>query len=203
MSLVKVYGPLADFVGQKEFHADINTAAESIRMLLANFPGLEGHMCSQDYQIIVDEEEFGLEDLDRPVGKGDISIVPVVLGAGNTGKIIAGIALVGLVIWSGGIGGSLAAGFKFQAGKLGGAWVASTLTSVGAYLTLSGVAGLLTPTPEIPDISQDPRVDKSFNFSGIQNTSTAGVPVPVVMGLTLPGSVVISAGIDTVQVEAT
>jgi predicted phage tail protein len=50
------------------------------------------------------------------------------------------------------------------------------------------------------DSEGDPR--KSFSFSGIQNTNRAGVPVPVVYGETLVGSVVISAGIDIVQVSA-
>ena len=40
-----------------------------------------------------------------------------------------------------------------------------------------------------------------FNFSGITNTNSAGVPVPIVLGRTITGSVVVSAGIDTVQVD--
>jgi predicted phage tail protein len=37
---------------------------------------------------------------------------------------------------------------------------------------------------------------ESYSFSGIQNTSRQGTPVPVVYGETIVGSVVISAGID-------
>jgi predicted phage tail protein len=73
----------------------------------------------------------------------------------------------------------------------------------GASLVLGGVAQLLTPTPKVPqgaDKQDDPR--KSYSFSGVQNTSRAGTPVPIVYGETLVGSVVISAGIDTVQVAA-
>jgi predicted phage tail protein len=70
----------------------------------------------------------------------------------------------------------------------------------GIGLVLGGVAQLLTPTPKISQDEGDPR--KSFSFSGIQNTNRAGVPVPVVYGETLVGSVVISAGIDIVQVSA-
>jgi predicted phage tail protein len=71
---------------------------------------------------------------------------------------------------------------------------------LGVSLVLGGVAQLLTPTPKISKDEGDPR--KSFSFSGIQNVSRAGVPVPVVYGETLVGSVVISAGIDIVQVAA-
>jgi predicted phage tail protein len=54
--------------------------------------------------------------------------------------------------------------------------------------------------PQGADTQDDPR--KSYSFSGIQNTSRQGVPVPIVYGETVVGSVVISAGIDTVQVVA-
>jgi predicted phage tail protein len=81
--------------------------------------------------------------------------------------------------------------------------VALTVGVIGAQLVLGGVAQLLTPVPTVPQgagSDNDPR--KTFNFSGIQQTSRQGVPVPCVYGLTLVGSVVISAGVDTVQVQA-
>jgi len=69
-------------------------------------------------------------------------------------------------------------------------------------LVLTGIAGLLTPMPTsvMNQDENDPR--KSFSFSGIQNTSRAGLPVPVVYGEILVGRVVVSAGIDIVQVAA-
>jgi predicted phage tail protein len=67
---------------------------------------------------------------------------------------------------------------------------------------LGGVAQLLTPTPTQqaagPDTPNDPR--KSYSFSGIQNVSRQGVPVPIVYGETIVGSVVLSAGINTEEV---
>ena len=78
--------------------------------------------------------------------------------------------------------------------------VASVVGNIGVGLALSGVAGMLTPVPGVPDSEQDPR--RSFSFSGIQNSSRAGVAIPVIYGSkVLVGSVVISAAIDTVQVE--
>ena len=53
------------------------------------------------------------------------------------------------------------------------------------------------PTPTMPE--DDPRI--SFNFSGTQNTSRAGTPVPIVYGEIITGSVVISGAIDTEQVQ--
>jgi predicted phage tail protein len=81
-----------------------------------------------------------------------------------------------------------------------GSQAVTVIAGIGLSLVLGGVAQLLTPTPKLSQDEGDPR--KSFSFSGIQNTNRAGVPVPVVYGETLVGSVVISAGIDIVQVAA-
>jgi predicted phage tail protein len=105
------------------------------------------------------------------------------------GRIIAGIALVALSFLIIPLGIAAA-----------GAGIATAVGLAGASLLLGGIAQLLTPTPKISKDEGDPR--KSFSFSGIQNTNRAGVPVPVVYGETLVGSVVISAGIDIVQVSA-
>jgi predicted phage tail protein len=86
---------------------------------------------------------------------------------------------------------------------IAGVALSTILFGVGISLVLGGVAQLLTPTPKVltgGDTEQDPR--KSYSFSGIQNTSRQGTPVPIVYGETIVGSIVISAGIDTVQVMA-
>ena len=76
---------------------------------------------------------------------------------------------------------------------------AAIVGNVGLALAISGLAQMLTPVQDIKENEQDPRL--SFNFSGIQNTSRAGVPVPVIYGETMVGSVVISAAIENEQVE--
>jgi predicted phage tail protein len=128
------------------------------------------------------------EELHDPAGAAPISIVPVVAGAGAVGRIIVGIALVAFSLLLPGVGAVIGGALMTKIGLIGGA------------LILTGIAELLTPTPTTSKDEGDPR--KSFSFSGIQNVSRAGVPVPVVYGETLVGSVVISAGIDIVQVSA-
>ena len=71
---------------------------------------------------------------------------------------------------------------------------------IGMLLVLSGVAGLLTPTPELPDEETDPI--KSFSFSGVQQTTRAGTAIPVVYGKTLVGSIPISTKVETNDIEA-
>lgn len=186
---IKLYGKLAKFIGHRVLEADVASAAEAVRFLLANWPELEGHMSDQHYRVTVGTYDLDVEELHHPAGAAPISIVPVVAGAGAVGRIIAGVALIALALFV----PLVAFGIAFNSAVLG----------IGASLVLGGVAQLLTPTPTMlqgADTQDDPR--KSYSFSGIQNTSRQGVPVPIVYGETLVGSVVISAGIDTVQVAA-
>ena len=213
---VRLYGPLAKFVGQRKFLAEISSAGEAVRMLLANFPGLERHMADQHYKVIVDNYESGLDEIHYPASQ-TIKIVPVLGGAGGgVGKVLAGVALVAAAVVLGPVGGGflglgMGVGGGVGLGALG--TVASSLIgAVGAALVLGGTAQLLSPTPQLGQIgpaSMNPRggrntttegtemdPQESYSFSGIQNTSRQGIPVPVVYGETIVGSVVISAGID-------
>lgn len=184
---IRLYGKLAKFIGKRVLEADVATAAEAVRFLVANWPAVEKHMADQHYRVSLGNYDLTVDELHDPAGAQEIKIAPVVVGAGAVGRIIAGIALIAV--------GFLVPGI----GALG----VQLLVGVGASLVLGGVAQLLTPVPQIPqggNTDQDPR--KSYSFSGIQNTSRQGLPVPIVYGETLVGSVVISAGIDTVQVAA-
>jgi len=73
--------------------------------------------------------------------------------------------------------------------------------NLGIYLALSGAAQMLTPVPTPPGVSEDP--SQNFSFSGIQNTSRAGTAIPIIYGEIFSGSLVVSAGIDTVQIRGT
>jgi len=211
---IRLYGPLAKFIGQRKFLAEISSAGEAIRMLLANFPGLERHMADQHYKVIVDGYDTDLEEIHYPASQ-TIKIVPVLGGAGGgAGKIVAGIALVAFAIATAGAGaGFLGLGAGLTAGTFTlGAAASVAIGSIGVALVLGGVSQLLSPTPQLAQIGpasqslgggrttttegteMDPQ--ESYSFSGIQNTSRQGTPVPVVYGETIVGSVVISAGID-------
>ena len=200
---IRLYGKLAKFIGRRVLEADVTSAAEAVRFLLANFPQLERHMADQHYRVSVGSYDLEESELHDPAGQEEIKIVPVLQGAGATGRIIAGVALFAIATLATAGGGAIfGAAFAKNIGFL------ALAQGVGASLALGGVAQLLTPVPTIgltpsaagANTDQDPR--KSYSFSGIQNTGRQGVPVPVVYGEILAGSVVISAGIDTVQVSA-
>ena len=193
---IKLYGELAKFLGQKTFEAEVHNAAQAMRFLVVNFPQLEKHMVDRHYKVAVGNWELKEEELTYPNGQEDIKIIPVVGGAGRGfGRFLLGAALIGVGILSG--GATFAGGSFTGVGFLGGA--TAVAGNIGIALALTGIAEMLTPVETIPEREQDPRL--SFNFNGIQNTSRAGVAVPVIYGTTLTGSIVVSAAIDTEQVE--
>ena len=192
MRIVRVYGQLAAFLKRRTFRADVANAAEAVRFLLANFPQLERHMAQHHYRVSAGSYALSADELHDPAGQQEIRLVPVITGAGGgVGKIIAGVALVAFSLLLPGVGAAIGGAAMTQIGLIGGA------------LILGGVSQLLTPTPKIndpaaPKAADDADPRKNYSFSGIQNVSRQGVPVPVVFGLTTVGSVVISAGIDTI-----
>lgn len=215
---IKVYGSLAKFLKRRVFQADVANPAEAVRFLLANFPAVRSHMSDQHYKVLVSDNALDIgdqpEQLHYPIGaEEEIKIVPVMAGAGSgVGKILAGVGLIAAAIILGpaaggflglgaGLGGATGAGAAISLGLIGGA-AATAIGAIGASLVLGGVSQLLTPTPQVgvgnvgdTFSGEDPR--KSYSFSGIQQTSRQGVPVPIVYGETIVGSVVVSSAILT------
>ena len=94
---IKLYGKLAKFIGHRVLEADVATAAEAVRFLLANWPELEAHMNDQHYRVSVGKYDLEAEELHHPAGAAPISFVPVVAGAkSGIFKFIAGVALIAL-----------------------------------------------------------------------------------------------------------
>ena len=48
---IRLYGQLAKSVGKRVLEADIDTAGEAVRFLIANWPELERHMADQYYRV--------------------------------------------------------------------------------------------------------------------------------------------------------
>ena len=199
---VKLYGKLAEFVGHKEFEVKVDSVGKAVSFLIHNFPELEAHMSPQYYQVKVGNYEIDEKEINYPVGQEDIHFIPVISGSGGAKKALLGIALIGIAIALPGAAPAFGFGGFTAAGTGAMAAFSATLANVGLGLTLMGVSEMLFPTPQPQrfESEEDPRL--SFNFGGTQNTSRAGTPVPIVYGEIFTGSVVISAAIDTNQVEA-
>ena len=201
---LKLYGELAKFVGHKEFEIQVDSLAKAVSFLVNNFPQVEKYMNPQYYQVKVGNYAVNQEEIHHPIGQEDIHIVPVITGAGRgVGKILLGAALIASAFFVpqalGMKGLSLGAkGFGFaKAGML-----AKSMVYLGASLVLSGVSDMLFPLPKPKEFNSEQDPQLSFSFSGTQNTSRAGTPVPIVYGEIITGSVVISGAVDTQQIQA-
>tara|TARA_R100001510_G_scaffold54671_1_gene57647 strand:+ start:1823 stop:2398 length:576 start_codon:yes stop_codon:yes gene_type:complete len=186
---IKVYGKLRKFVGKSEFIADINSPREAFSFLLCNFKDIDKHMKEQLYVVTVGAKVI-TEDLLNIQTDKDIKIIPVVHG--NFFSII-----IGAVV-------------KYAAKKYLAKTIIGTIVSyIGTTLILSGVNNLLseqkdTRNPNTSQDSLDPSaLASNYSFTGLTNISNAGVPVNIAYGEILVGSIVVSNGVDTIQVEGT
>ena len=188
---IKVYGTLKKFLGQAEFEVDLNTPREAISFLVCNFKGIEKHMADQLYTIQVGAKVI-TEDLLNFISQDDIKIIPVVHG--NFFPILVGIGAI--------LGGSAITGTF-----IGSTLIATALTTIGTTMIIDGVTSMLTPQQDpVSPVSNQSSLDPSalasnYSFTGLTNISNAGVPVNLVYGEILVGSIVVSNGVDTVQVE--
>ena len=192
-----VYGRLRQFLGQSQFEVAVNNPRQAFAFLIANFPEVENHMTNQLYKVKMGDLEI-TDDLLELRGNGDIKIIPIAVGA-------KGIVIGGLLTAGGAAVGSTLLGSTLLATV-----VSSGLTAVGTSMLIDGVTSIIAPTPQVPNLNaadslsdNDPNVQANFGFNSITNTTRAGVPVPIIYGEVFTGSIVISSGIDTVQVEGT
>ena len=192
---LKVYGTLRKFLGQSEFEVNLNSPRDAISFLVCNFKGIEDHMKEQLYTIQVGAKVI-TEDLLNLNTQDDIKIIPLVHG--NWGFFIG----LGLKFLGGKVGGTL------LGSKLLATFAASALTTIGTSMIIDGVTNLIAPqqNTQAPvgggQDSLDPAaLASNYSFTGLTNISNAGVPVNLVYGEILVGSIVVSNGVDTVQVE--
>ena len=201
---LKLYGELAEFVGHKEFEIQVDSLGKAVSFLVNNFPQVEKYMNPKYYQVKVGNYAVNEEEIHHPIGQEDIHIVPVISGAGGgLGKTLLGAALIGGAF----LFTPLTAGSFFSPIVAPGSFAAASgitkaAVALGGALVLSGVSDMLFPLPKLKEFKSEQDPQLSFSFSGTQNTSRAGTPVPLVYGEIVTGSVVISGAVDTQQVQA-
>ncbi len=188
---IKVYGKLRQFLGRPYFMAAVKSPQQAMSFLTANFEGIQKHMNDQIYKIKMGGRVI-TEDYLSMSGQGDIQIIPIATGSGFIVPILVG-------------GAAVSAGAAITAGAFFGAALLSTaLTIVGTSLLVGGITDLLSPQNPVRDTSSvsniDPNIRGSYSFSGIQNVSNSGVPIPIIYGLVFSGSIIISSGTDNTQI---
>jgi|TARA_Y100000361_G_scaffold18830_1_gene14664 predicted phage tail protein len=210
---VKVYGHLAEHCGQSVFEALVRAPADAIKFLLCNFPGLRGLMRDGYYKVAVGSHDLQIADcpeqLHFPLADDDVvKVIPVVSGAGGgVGKILGGAALITAAILLAPTGaGFLGLGANVLGGTFTlGAAASVAIGGVGAALALGGVSQLISPVPDLPSFDGGDfgggEDRQNLAFQSIGNVDREGVPVPVVYGEMIVGSVVISTDIVAKQIE--
>jgi len=215
MKVVKVYGALKKQLGgQGTFELDVNTPAEAIKALTANFKGLAKWMVESEqhgvaYKVQLGTEVVGEEQIDtllHPWSEREVfSITPVVTGAGRgMGMVLLGAALIGLSfvalpMLGGAFAGGSLAGFGTTAGVYGAAWGSKALGAIGLSMMLGGISQMLSPPP--PDLNmKQANVLQNYSFSGVTNTAQVGTAIPIAYGRLFVGSSVISSGLDVDEV---
>ncbi len=174
---IRLHGALGRKFGRVHRLA-VESAAEAIRALCANFPAFERHLRENSepgYHVWVGRQNIGADDLALPAGRDEpIRISPRIAGAKKGGLLQTIIGVVLVVV---------------------GVFTANPyIIAAGASLALGGVAQMLTP---VPKQGKDGTTENkpSYVFSGAVNTTAQGSPVPVLYGQMIVGSAVISAGI--------
>ncbi len=188
LKTIKLYGDLGKEFG-REFHFDVISPAEALRLLAANFKDFSSFFVgdgTKKYHISVGEESLTQEQVGHPVSSAEvIKVVPYVEGSSDNPvlNIVVGAAIL---YFSGGLG----AAFLGETALVGAYAVAA---NIGWALVIGGVSALLFTPPEPDAVEQDAN-KPSYNFDGPVNTVRQGNPVPVGYGQLRVGSQVISMG---------
>jgi predicted phage tail protein len=203
MRTIVLHGRLAALFGPS-FDLDVRSPAEAVRALIVQIRGFRQALREGHYRIVKARADIAqsldLEELKLRLGRArEIHIVPVIAGAarGGWGKILAGVAIIGLAIaapYALGLAGGLSAGLT-----VGGTTLLSfgQIAGFGAAVALGGIAQMLSPAPKLAGGSASTDRNESFLFGSADNVTTEGGPVAVVIGEWVRGSTVISIGLTT------
>jgi len=171
---IKLYGPLRKLCGVKEFEADVSNVDQIFSFIKVNYPDCKQHLAEAAYSVVMNDVDITFANLSIE-GEGDIKVIPLICG-----NFI------------------LEFGISFITGFFAFEGVTAALLYATAITGLTFLADLLAPAPQEP--SADPQVT-SFLSNQTANTTKSGVPAPLIFGECLVGSVVISAGSDTLKVD--
>lgn len=185
MNTVHLHGALAEKFGAS-YEFEIGSAREAVSALLANFPDFANELRKGNFHVVVGKSvETGLElDLegltDFNLGTRDIFILPEIEGAkrGGLGKLIFGVALLGL------------------SAVTGGSALGAIAGNLGRGMILTGAASLLSPEVEASES------EKSFTMAGPQASTREGGIVPIIYGEVYTAPIMISGGISITTGDA-
>nr|DAY28990.1 MAG TPA: tail assembly protein [Bacteriophage sp.] len=189
---VRFYGSLKQF--GSDFRLDCQTTAEVIHALTSQIPKLRQFIQQGLFTVRVGRDYFDNRYLEKGLSqklKDDATVhfTPALKGSKRGGLfgVITGVAL---------IAGALALG---PLGIIGAnaAWMVGGL---GASLLLGGVAQMLTKMPDMK-LGSEKEKKQSTSFTNLSNMAAQGRIVPLAYGRIRVGSLIISQGIETMDVD--
>jgi predicted phage tail protein len=197
ITTIILHGRLRKLFG-REFLLDVDTPAEAIRALCRLKQGFQeflstSHTRGVVYQLLAGKESLSKDDLHLQFPGRQYDLYPVPAGSKKSGlfSIILGVVLIAAAFVTG--GGSLS---FLAAGSHGlAAGIAQGLFWMGASMVIGGIAQLIM-SPKLDGASGGSN-DRSYLFSGSNQTMQQGGPVPVGYGTLYVGAQVISMGIDS------
>ncbi|MCX6733071.1 MAG: hypothetical protein NTV98_06045 [Candidatus Roizmanbacteria bacterium] len=219
---VRLYGELAEQFGDKEHTMLAKDMVDVVRGLISNFGVQFKHVFANGvYQIVLGEkhEDYVTEKdkllseklIQFPIKEQYVHIFPAVQGAGGGGnQILFGFALVALAFVTAGaslaVEGAFVTATLADAGSMAVATfevmssstVLSSLAIAGALSMVGGIMSLFVP---VPKMNYSVAQRQSFIFGGPVNNTHQGGAVPIIYGECMTGSTVISASIQTANVN--
>lgn len=215
MQRVRLLGELGERYGTEHTYYNLRTPADAIKLLCINMPELQqelmtAHERGIGYRVLQADQDMGYSDLRLPIGQNDLVLVPVIAGSGKgLTQVLIG---VGLIAASFLIPGAAAIG---TFGLTKAIAVKGLVASIGGFLTLGGVAQLLSPQPTVPTLgnqrfgggtnasTRGPQSltrgadgQQSYAYTGAANTVGVGQTIPVAYGKVLIGSQLLSANVE-------
>lgn len=189
---IRLHGDLQRF--GTEFKLNVDRIKEGTSGLINQLKGFRKYLSKGQYQVKVQEQFINdeniyshfEEELKEPT---ILHIYPVIKGAKNSGLI--GV-IVGAIIIIASIVSYQWYGVSYGAAMMMG--------MAGAAMMLGGVAMMLTPTPDMPTMKEEEK-KQSTSFSNSGNLIAQGRPIPLAYGEILTGSLVISKGAKTFDVN--
>jgi len=182
MTTVKLLGVLGDeFIN--EIKLCVNSVHEAMWALCNIYPKFKPWIIEQGryglaYEVFIGDWQIEERHLDIPNGGATITVVPTILGSGGgLGKILLGVALIGIGVFSGG------------AGFLG--LSSTSLLLAGGSLLLSGLVGGKQPKAE------DKGVPNSLIFNSQPAVTKVGAAKPLCFGVHLCSGLIVSGRIRT------
>lgn len=191
---VRFYGSLKQF--GSDFRLDCQTTAEVIHALTSQIPKLRQFIQQGLFTVRVGRDYFDNRYLEKGLSqklKDDATVhfTPTLKGSKRGGLfgVITGVAL---------IAGALALGpLGFSVIGANAAW---TVGGLGASLLLGGVAQMLTKMPDMK-LGSEKEKKQSTSFTNLSNMAAQGRIVPLAYGRIRVGSLIISQGIETMDIE--